>query len=250
MDSGNLGREQLGGPVTPPGWYPDPAAPGGYLWWTGQEWVNPFSWPPYQPPRRMWGVRPTWPPPVMSRRKRSLWLIFALGCAVGFMVAYAALVACLAATRPLPGSTYSFELAFLVTNLLFVRAMPEIRRAANVQGIPPAAGSQLPKQRAGRFWRWRASGLLAVLPPRLARVLRVAQYIAVLLVALGWGAALGSAVSSGMSAGVTVMWWQRCFASVVAWQFATLSVLALCMWRTWRTQEITEPAGDHVAPLA
>jgi hypothetical protein len=232
------------GQAPPPGWYPDPSAPGGYLWWTGQEWVNPFSWPPYQPVRSMRGMRPTWPPSAMSRRRRLLWLVFSLGCAVGFMVAYATLVACLAATRPLPGSTIGFEEAFLVTNLLFVTAMAAFRRAAEIsQAILAAANLPLPKSHAGRLWRQRGPGLLAVLPlavlpPRLVRALGVAQYIALLLISLGWGAALGSGVINGTSAGVTVLWWQRSCASVTAWQFAVLSVLAFCMWRTGRTQAV------------
>ena len=173
----------------------------------------------------------------MSRSRRLPWLVIAIGSAVGFMAAYATLVNCLAATRPLPGAVLGFLAVYIVSSILSQAIRPETKRlAAMTRGITPvnlpAADPWLPKRRAGYLWRRKGLCLLAFMPPRLARALVVAEDIALLLVALGFAACVASAVSRGISAGSTLLWAQRSWALLIAVQFGDNSVRAFCVWRS------------------
>ena len=212
MDSGNLGHERLGGPVMPPGWYPDPAAPGGYLWWTGQEWVNPFSWPPYQPARRLSQPIMAWPSRP-ARHSWLLWLAAACCAALGCATACAILGTCLATGRPVHHATIALLGPIILANGVMSWVNVVLQDPSRPAYSPSALrGTGPPPQvvTAGR-----RAGLRAFAPTRL-----VWAYIVV--TGATFGTLLGASLASGGLLTLMATWW----AQVV---FALLVALALAL---------------------
>ena len=72
-------------PPTPPGWYPDPQAPGYQRYWDGAQWtehVAPLAGPTFQGP-----------PPEPTGTSSSTVVLIVVGVIVGFLVLIVLLIA-------------------------------------------------------------------------------------------------------------------------------------------------------------
>jgi len=200
------------GQVPAPGWYPDPAAPGGYLWWTGQEWVDPFSWPPYQPVRPLSRPIVAWPS-QLAQHSWLLWLAAACCTALGCAAACAILGTCLATGRPVHHAMIALFGPVLLTSGVVSWVNVVVHdRSRSVYSPSALRGAGPPPQvvTAGR-----RVGLRAFAPTRL-----VWAYI--LTIGATFGTLLGCSLASGGLQTLMAVWWAQVL-------FAVLIALALAL---------------------
>jgi hypothetical protein len=211
-------RERAGGDAEAPGWYPDPAAPGGYGWWTGREWGWPLSRPadrPVPPPSRLATARPRW----FARHGWLLWRAVACVSAAGCAAACAMVGICLATGRPLPGATSALmslsvlmPVVGLIGLVLYGAGVAVLARASAVRSA----------------WALRGAGLA-----HTAGAGRSARMRAFLLI---WRSCLFSLSVAGALVGwashAAVAWWAQTLPAIMlASEFSLLCALAFYMSR-------------------
>jgi hypothetical protein len=226
MRNGDPKRERPGGDTAAPGWYPDPAAPGGHGWWTGHEWGWPFSRPTGQlaprpsrltpPPARLTTARARW----LARHGWLLWRALTCVSALGCAAACAILGAGLVTGRPLYGAASGLSL----TQALVLELV------AGFNGLALLGASVALRARASAL---RSAWALREAEPPLARPGRRAGLRAFRLT---WASCLSSlVVVSALVGWVThaaLGWWaQTLIAIFLANQFAFLCAVAFYLSR-------------------
>jgi hypothetical protein len=221
MPSDDLGPGQ----ASAPGWYPDPAAPGGYLWWTGEQWVNPFSWPPYQPVRRLSQPVVAWP----NRPAQHSWLPWlAVACctALGCATACAILGICLVTGRPVDGGPIALFGAILLTNgVVSWASLVQLDHVRHARSASALLGAGPPPQVVTADPR---VGLRAFTPTRLV-------WVYIVVIGATFGTLIGGSIVSGGLPALIATWWAQVFlAAAVACLLAPLCVVACQLSRRAR----------------